>query len=169
MSRDTSAIQDKQTREHYQTYCVQRMIVRDFYELLPEHQFDYRMVDTPERKSDTPRESLAHLLEVQLMYLQALRSGVLEFKAMAVEHYRTMTRYQLLAEMETIEQDLFDLVAGEIFEADAPIKTPWGNKIPAVELLVLLKDHDILHIGWNLALMDHLDMQRYPSLIESWG
>ncbi len=27
----------------------------------------------------------------------------------------------------------------------------------AVDLLFFLRDHEILHIGWNLAIMDHFD------------
>ena len=27
----------------------------------------------------------------------------------------------------------------------------------------------ILHIGWNLALMDHLNMARYDMLKQYWG
>ncbi len=38
-----------------------------------------------------------------------------------------------------------------------------------VETLYLIRDHDILHVGWNLALMDHLGMERFSSLREYWG
>ena len=40
---------------------------------------------------------------------------------------------------------------------------------PAGDAIFLLRDHDILHVGWNLALMDHLNMERFPSLREHWG
>jgi len=39
----------------------------------------------------------------------------------------------------------------------------------AVDVLFFLRDHDILHIGWNLAVMDHLNVPRYPTLIQYWG
>ena len=39
----------------------------------------------------------------------------------------------------------------------------------AGDAIFLLRDHDILHVGWNLSLMDHLDMERFPSLREYWG
>jgi len=38
-----------------------------------------------------------------------------------------------------------------------------------VDVLFFLRDHDILHVGWNLALMDALNMPRYPALIQYWG
>ena len=38
-----------------------------------------------------------------------------------------------------------------------------------IDLLFFLRDHEILHIGWNLAVMDYLDLPRYPSLIQYWG
>ena len=36
-------------------------------------------------------------------------------------------------------------------------------------MLFFPRDHDILHIGWNLALADHLDLPRLPSLSAYWG
>jgi hypothetical protein len=39
-----------------------------------------------------------------------------------------------------------------------------GEPLPALRLLHGLNDHEILHTGWNLALMDHLQMERYPVL-----
>jgi hypothetical protein len=32
-----------------------------------------------------------------------------------------------------------------------------------------IRHHDILHIGWNLAVMDHLNVPRFESLIHYWG
>jgi hypothetical protein len=29
--------------------------------------------------------------------------------------------------------------------------------------------NDILHVGWNLALMDHFNMPRFESLVQYWG
>lgn len=49
------------------------------------------------------------------------------------------------------------------------VEVPWGGRMNAVDLLFFLRDHDILHIGWNLAVMDHLNMPRFESLIQYWG
>ena len=94
------SIKNPQVRGFYSLWWPQHQIIRDFFTRLTEEQFDYRMVDTPDRKADTPRESLAHILYVQLVYFDGVKSGKLEFKSMGVEHYREMTKEQLLAEME---------------------------------------------------------------------
>jgi hypothetical protein len=49
------------------------------------------------------------------------------------------------------------------------VEVPWGGKMNVVDVLFFLRDHDILHIGWNLALMDALNMPRYPALVQYWG
>jgi hypothetical protein len=60
-------IDNPQVRQFYALYWPQREILYEFFCLLSEPQFDFRMVDTPERKADTPRESLVHILYVQLI------------------------------------------------------------------------------------------------------
>jgi hypothetical protein len=46
---------------------------------------------------------------------------------------------------------------------------PWGGSIQALDTLYLIRDHEILHVGWNLAIMDHLEMERFQSLKDAWG
>src|SRR3989304_6324854 len=98
MRFDINSIKNPQVRVFYSLWWPQHQVIYDFYSRLAEEQFDYCMVDTPEKKSDTPRQSLAHILYV----------------------------------------------------------------------LFFLRDHDILHVGWNLALMDHLSVPRFESLIAYW-
>jgi uncharacterized damage-inducible protein DinB len=169
MRPDISSIKNPQVRHFYALYWPQRQIVYDFFARLTEEQFDYRMVDTPERKSDTPRESLAHILYVQLVYLNAVKTGWLEFKSMGVEHYWKMTKGQLLAEMERIDEEMLAYLTAEAFDSSSRIEVFWGGEMNAVDVLYFLRDHDILHIGWNLALMDHLNVPRFESLIQYWG
>jgi uncharacterized damage-inducible protein DinB len=168
MSIDVNSIENPRVKFFYQMYLPQRRIIKDFYELLPEEQFGYRMVETPERKADTPRESLAHILQVQLIFFNGVKTGKLEFKSMGVEHYWQLPKEQLLAEMDRMEQEMFDYLTDESFDSEAIVQVPWGQ-MKGVDVLFFLRDHDILHIGWNLAVMDHLNVERYPSLIENWG
>ena len=49
-------------------------------------QFDYLIVDSPERKADTPRQSLAHILYVDLVYLNTVNTGKLELKSNGKNH-----------------------------------------------------------------------------------
>jgi hypothetical protein len=88
---------------------------------------------------------------------------------MGTEHYREMTKAQLLAEMERIDAEMFAYLTAEPFDSNRTVAVPWGGEMNAVDVLFFLRDHDILHIGWNLALMDHLNVPRFESLIQYWG
>ena len=169
MKPEISSIQNPQVRVFYSLWWPQHQIIHDFVCHLPEPHFDYRMVDSPSRKADTPRQSLAHLLYVQLVYLNAVKTGKLEFKSMGVEHYRTMTKEQLVAEWERIDDEMFAYLTSEAFDSRSLVEVPWAGRMNAIDLLFFLRDHDILHIGWNLAVMDHLDVPRFESLIQYWG
>ena len=169
MRFDISSIKNPPVRQFYSLYWSQRQIIYDFFTCLTEEQFDFRMVDTPERKSDTPRESLAHMLYVQLVYLNGVKTGKLEFKSMGVEHYTEMAKGELLAEMERVDEEMFAYLTAEAFDSRSRVAVPWGGEMDAVDVLFFLRDHDILHIGWNLALMDHLSVPRFESLIRYWG
>jgi len=169
MKPDTSSIRDPRVRVFYALYWPQHQIICDFYDRLTEEQYDYRMVDTPERKADTPRESLAHILYVQLVYFEGVRTGKLEFNSMGVEHYRQLPKAQLLAEQERIDGEMFAYLTAEGFDSSRTMNVPWGDPMNAIDVLFFLRDHDILHVGWNLALMDHLNVPRYESLIQYWG
>jgi hypothetical protein len=127
------------------------------------------MVDTADRKADTCVESLAHILYVQLVYFNGVKTGRLEFRSMGVEHYWQMTKDQLLAEMARIDAEMFAYLTAETFDSGSRVAVFWGGEMSAVDVLYFLRDHDILHIGWNLALMDHLNTPRFESLIQYWG
>ena len=88
---------------------------------------------------------------------------------MGVEHYRKLSKDQLLAEMEHIDQEMLAYLTDESFDASQPVQVFWGGEMNPMDVLYFLRDHDILHIGWNLAVMDHLNIPRYESLIQYWG
>ena len=169
MNIDIGSIQNPQVRAFYALTWSQHRILYEFYTLIGEEQYDFRIVDRPERKADSPRESLAHILYVELVYLNGVRTGKLEFKDMGVGHYKEMTKDQLLAEWERIDLEMFNYLTSADFDSGKPVEVPWGGAMNAVDVLFFLRDHDILHIGWNLAVMDHLNVPRYPTLIQYWG
>ena len=169
MKIDLGSIQNPQVRVFYMLYWQQHQVILDFFTRLPEEQFDYRMADKPERKSDSPRESLAHIMYVILVYMNAVKTGKLEFKSMGTEHYQKMMKAQLMTELEHIDGELLATLTADGFDPSSPVEVPWGGKMGAIDLLFFLRDHDILHIGWNLALMDQLGMPRFESLIGYWG
>ncbi len=169
MKPDINSIQNPHVRAFYSLWWPQHQIIVDFFNRLTGEQFDYRMVDRPERKSDTPRESLAHILYVQLVYLNGVKTGKLEFKSMGVEHYASLSKDQLLAELERVDQEMWDYLTAETFDSQNAVEVFWGGTMNPVDVLFFLRDHDILHIGWNLALMDHLNVPRFESLVQYWG
>jgi hypothetical protein len=71
--------------------------------------------------------------------------------------------------MECIDQEMYTFLTSEGFDSQCRVEVPWGGQMNAVDLLFFLRDHDILHIGWNLAYMDAFNMPRFPSLIAYWG
>ncbi len=169
MQPDISTIKDAKVRTFYALYWPQHQIIRDFFTRLTEAQFDYRMVDRPTRKADTPRESLAHILYVQLVFLNGARTGELAYQSMGVEHYRELPGAQLLAELERIDSEIYTYLTAADFDSDRTVRVEWGGEMNVVDVLFFLRDHDILHIGWNLALMDAFEMPRFDSLIQYWG
>lgn len=169
MQIDLSSIKNPQIRVFYSLWWPQHQVLLDFTGYLTEEQLDYRMVESSSRKADSPRESVAHLLYVQLVYLNAVRTGKLEFNDMGVEHYKALTKERLLAEWERIDQEMLAYLTADTFDSQCQVEVPWGGRMNAVDLLYFLRDHDILHIGWNLAVMDHLNMPRFESLIQYWG
>ena len=96
MQIDIGAIKDPKVRAFYALTWSQHQILLDFYNTLEEGQYDFRIVERPERKADTPRESLAHILYVQLVYWNAMQTGKLEFKSMGSEHHAQMKKSELL-------------------------------------------------------------------------
>jgi uncharacterized damage-inducible protein DinB len=164
-----ASIKNPQVRQFYALYWPQHQIICDFYTRLADEQFDTCLADSPGKKSDTPRQSLAHILYVQLVYLNAAQTGVLEFKSMGTEQYARMTKDQLLAELERVDQEIYSHLTAEAFDSSRLVTVPWGGQMNVVDLLFFLRDHDILHIGWNLALMDAVNMPRFESLIMYWG
>ena len=169
MKPDIASIKNPQVKVFYSLYWPQHTILVDFFLLLSEQQYDYRMIATAERKADTPRESLAHILYVQRVYFNSVKTGMLEFKSMGTEHFSTLAKAELLAELERSDTEIFSFLTAETFDSNRSVSVPWGSAMNVVDLLFFLKDHDILHIGWNLALMDHLNLPRYESLIQYWG
>ena len=63
MNLNLGSISNPDVRQFYANYWPQRQILHEFYALLPEEQYDYRMVDGPERRVGQPApEPGAHSL-----------------------------------------------------------------------------------------------------------
>lgn len=166
---DISKVHDKKAKDFLQTFFANREINREFYKRVPEDKFDFRMVDTPERKSDSPRESLAHQINAQRTYMKAVELGELKFGDYYNQKLKAKTKEELLAELEKADKELVELLANKD-NLKKKIIVPWSKKgISVVDMLWALDSHETLHTGWNIAIMDHLNMERFPALKKMWG
>jgi uncharacterized damage-inducible protein DinB len=155
---------EKEVRRYIEAYEAHKKVLRDFYELLDEDKYDFKITD----KSDSPEESLAHIILVQLCYLNGSREGKLSFSSVDWESMKNLSKQELLDEWTKVESDMFAYLKDSSFEPEKEIEVPW-DKSTKLSIFDALNEHMILHVGWNLAIMDHLDMPRYDSLKEMWG
>jgi len=166
---ETSKITSREAKRFLGQFMLNREVNREFYRRVPADKLDYRMVDTKKRRSDSPRESLLHQLFVVRNYVYSVKTGVLQWGAerqalLMVPALSRWGKQRLLEEMRKTEQELVDLLALPDIDTRT-VKVGWQEEpLSAIRVLDSLNDHEILHTGWNLALMDHLQMERYPAL-----
>lgn len=166
---ETDLVTNPAVSAFFDAYTPQRNIIREFYEKLPEEQYDFRLAKNETRKSDSPRESLAHILEYRLLVFNGIRTGRFAFESMGVENYYLASKSYLLIEWDKIEQEMKRVILDPNFDSQKAVDMPWGSSLSSIEVLYLIRDHEILHVGWNLALMDIFGMERFQSLIDAWG
>ena len=172
MHYDLTQIKNPQTKSFLEQFFKHRRINMDFYERVPEAEFDFRMINTPSRKSDSPRESLIHQIYVTRKYIYGITTSTLKFDGVTpkkLKNPQKMTKQELLTELDNTGQELVDLLKQSDFDSKT-VNVPWDKKpISAISCLEGLSNHEILHTGWNLPIMDHLDMKRFDSLCDMYG
>lgn len=79
------------------------------------------------------------------------------------------TKEELLGQLDAADEELINfLSSGE--NLNRMISVPWSKEsVKAMATFWALNNHEILHNGWNLALMDHLGMERFESMRKTWG
>jgi hypothetical protein len=168
---DISKIINPEAKAFINQFLKDREINKEFYKRVPEDKLDFRMVDTPKRKSDSPRKSLAHQIDTTRDYINGVKSGNLQFgiKYDDLAEPQKLSKDELLTKLEESEKELVEILSDTEIDTKK-VKVPWSQEpIPAVSSLWGLDSHEILHTGWNLAIMDHLDIERFPVLQEMWG
>lgn len=168
---DYSKVTNPAAKAFLNQFFIDRGINREFYEKVPEDKFDYRMVDIPERKSDSPRESIAHQIETEIGYIKAIEQGELKFGVgyEDLNKLKQLSKQDLLNKLQDVDQQLIDALSNEQ-NCSKLVKVPWSKApMPAVAVLWAMNSHEILHTGWNLAVMDHLGIDRFPALKQMWG
>lgn len=166
---DTSQITDPEAKRFAISFLQDRAINREYYERVPEDKFDFRMVDTPSRKADSPRESLGHQIGVQHDYMNGITSGTLSFESGDDKQLKKLSKNELLKKLQEADEKLIKILSNSEI-GNKKVKVPWSDTpIPAIASLWALDSHEILHTGWNLAVMDHLNIERFDNLKRVWG
>lgn len=171
MDIDFSGVKNPEAKRFLSQFFKDRAINKEFYERVPEDKFDFRMVDSPKRKSDSPRESIAHQIDTQRDYMNAIKTGILKFgeKYSDLSQPENLSKMELLRKLEQADTELLGLLSDPHI-GEKKVKVPWApESISVLSMIWSLDSHEILHTGWNLAIMDHLDIERFQSLKEMWG
>lgn len=171
MTSSFEKVTNPEAKAFLEAFVRNREINRDFYKLVPEDRLDYRMVNSTERKSDSVRESLAHQIDTTRDYVNGIKTGELAFgiKYEDLSNLTQLTKKQLLEKLSETEKELVEILS-EPNIGEKMVKVKWSEQpILATSCIWSLNNHEILHQGWNLAVMDHLNIPRYPSLQAMWG
>lgn len=166
---ELSKVTNKEALNFLHTFFLHRNVNRKYFNLVPEEKYDFRMVDTVDRKSDSPRESLAHHINVENTYILGIETGNLKFGSAYNKELLTKSKEELLKLWEEVDNRLVTLLSNEE-NVNRIVAVPWNkNGDRAIDMLWSLNSHEILHTGWNLAVMDHLNIERFPELKQIWG
>jgi hypothetical protein len=166
---DISSVTNPEAKRFITTFLANREINTEFYRRVPEEQFDFRMVNTASRKSDSPRESLLHQIDTTKDYIQGIISGVLQFELTYDDLSPSLSKQELIQKLDQTEKELVNVLSSSDIR-EKLMTVPWSTSpIPALSAIWGLNSHEILHTGWNLAIMDQLNIDRFPALRKMWG
>jgi hypothetical protein len=160
-----------QAKFFIQHFLRDREINYQFFKRVSEEKMDFRMVDTVQRKSDTPRESLAHQIDTTCDYINGIKTEVLKFGVVYSDltPATKLTKEQLLKKWDEVIEELITLLSDPKI-GERKVRVPWSKEpVLAVDMLWGSDSHEILHQGWNLALMDHFNIERFAELKAMWG
>jgi len=164
---DYSKVKNPGAKAFLSVYFPNRNLNLEFYKRVPEDKLDFRM--TP--KSDSPRESMAHQIDAERDYLGGVENGKLKF-GVEYEDLKDLSKYSkadLLNMLEAEDKRLVDLLSDEK-NCKRRVLAPWSSvPMSAIMMLYGMSSHEVLHTGWNLALMDLLGIERFPAMKQMWG
>ena len=125
---DLSKITNPEAKRVIEQFFRDREINKEFYKLVPEDKFDYLMVDTPQRKSDSPRKSLAHQIDTTRDYINGVKTGALSFgiKYDDLTSPDKLSKDELLKKLEEAENELIELLTDPKI-GDKKVKVPWST------------------------------------------
>lgn len=165
------AVVNSEAQAFLRRFLRDREVNTEFYKRVPEDKLDFRMVDSEKRKSDSPRESIIHQIDTTRDYINGVMTGKLNFgiEYEDLKKGESYTKDQLLEMLKETEDQLVKMLSDADI-GNKRVMVPWSPEpVPGVSSLWGLDSHEILHQGWNLAVMDFLDIERFPALRNMWG
>jgi uncharacterized damage-inducible protein DinB len=167
---DFSSLTNPEAQRFAKIFFTYREINKEVFKLIPEDKFDFRLVDTPDRKSDSPRETLAHLINIETSYLLSAQDGQgHQWGRGKRPELALQSKESLLQILEDTDVKLLQFLS-DANNLQKVVSVKWSNHpIPVLNYFWALNDHEILHNGWNLALMDVLNIPRFAQLKQVWG
>lgn len=171
-STDLSAVKDPLHRAFLDQFFTDRQINLEFYRLVPETSYDYRMVKKKAFLADSVREGAARQIDISWKYILAIQTGALKLDGLSHQKYAKpvqLTKEELLAELSETRNKVFEqIVNGNI--SGKLIKVPGSDEpIGVIDTLWGLDAHETFYHGWNLSLMHHLGIEKFPQLKAMWG
>ena len=101
--------------------------------------------------------------------MKAIKSGKLSWGEYTDENLKKLSKQELLSELAAADDELVAILSDEN-RVIKMVDVPWSDKpVGVVNMLWGLDSHEVLHTGWNIAVMDHLGMERFKELKEMWG
>lgn len=132
-----SKITDPQAKAFIEQFLRDREINKEFFKRVPEEKFDFRIVETPKRKSDSVRESLAHQIDTTRDYINGVKTGILKFGIQYEDliDIKKLSKKELLKKLEETEEELIEILSDPKI-SEKKVKVPWSKKpIPSVSCL----------------------------------
>ena len=108
-------------------FLTNRNINIEFYKRVPEDKLDFRMVDNPDRKADSIRESLGHQIGAERDYVIALETGKLEFVSGDDKNLKSLSREEALQRLQELDKKLIEELSNDDI-ANKLIIVPWSQE-----------------------------------------
>lgn len=106
-----------------------------------------------------------HLGDVQLYYNEAIKTGKIDFSKYRRDYSIENSKTKLKQFLEEMDEEMYSLI-----EKNNAVEIDWGfAKIPLIEHLNFLTQHEILHQGELIVYIRSLELRFPKSWEDLWG
>jgi len=172
---DVERISDPKLQRSFRKFLGNRAADYEFYQSVPEAQFDQSIVEG----SDSPRKELIHVIAHTRLRSEGLRTGNVPDYKVKVVHPEWFTelegqsREQLLTQLGQVTQELLDIFTKPDI-TNKRITVPFEERpLEPDELLADIRDHQSLHVGLDISRREIIagsaPESRLPGVKKIWG